>query len=241
MAVRALGVVLFDSNAFLEDDKLLLLASGANTETRGLVVLESTSDGLSHLPLKLALAVLHTLAPLSFVDVAVSLGFGAKAVSQAILPVTIVVRAIHHGGLAFAMILVVGVVLALVVVNISLNGRVTRVGVLVLELASALQLSVGEVVVQIGLVGLNRLRLEVGRVHAHLLIPRVVKSRNRSGGGGQSLVRHLPIWTHDRILLRGGSRSHLLLPLMHHLSCRGWLHRHIRIHCCSVWAYSCHI
>ena len=80
-------------------------------------------------------------------------------------------------------------------------------------------------VVEIGLARLNLLWSQALHIHAHVLIPGVVESGNRRGGSGQSLVSHRTIRRHDRNLLGGGSRGHLLLPLMHHT----WL-SHARLH-----------
>ena len=71
--------------------------------------------------------MLQTLAPLALVDVSISGCQGSKSVSQAILPITFVSRAIDHLGFALTMELSLSVVVALIVFYFTLDVSVSSI------------------------------------------------------------------------------------------------------------------
>ena len=141
---------------------------------------------------------------------------GAHALTQVILPLTLVGRAIHHLGLSFSMELVLRIIVALVVVDFTLDLLIDRRRVEVTSLS--LHLSICQGIVKVLLAWLDGQSFQTRHIDTLLLVPGIVESSNCCRGGGQSLRRVRTISLHYLVLLRGRSCRNILLGVVLHLA-----------------------
>ena len=107
---------------------------------------------------ELAFTMLHTLRPLTLVDVAIAIVEGSEAVTQVVLPLAFVSGAVPHGGGAFSMALVFVIVVARIIQNLPLNSLITLLVIVVLGAGRVLHLVVTKTVIEVCLSRLDRLR-----------------------------------------------------------------------------------